>query len=682
LKFRTILVMAMIALAAGLAAGQAGDVLGSHDMSPASGSPITGNLGSPCMYCHAPHSGLNGTAGVLPTPLWDQKLSNVTSYQNYTSTTMVNPTNPVVPLGSNSSLCLSCHDGTVAMGTLTPYGKVSMTSSLAGTPADLGTNLQTTHPFNFITPLKAAADLWSSLSAVPPYTQDPTGAVKLINGNVECGSCHNPHVQYIDPNGNFLVINNSNPNSPSALCVSCHSTVPSGTGMGLTQARMRVGPATAAGNATSSTSSPQKGQRNLLELWRDSIHAIAPNRIATQAAPPGFARHIGKTPLVSYSTVRTSGCLSCHTTHNAAPNSLLRGAQDQTCINCHSGGTNVSPPASNIYAEMAAPKISHSLPTTNGNNSHFATESDLLSRNRHATCVDCHNPHAAKQVGLNFSAPPAARPSQNGVVGISASDGQSTVYPAVNQYENCLRCHGTSTGKTANPMVFGYLPNWLVSSPDPLNVIPQFSATSTSSHPVMHDRSSPFPQPSLRPNMLNLDGSTKGRTMGMRILCTDCHNSDDNREFGGTGPNGPHGSKYSHILERRYDMSQAPAPGRSISNLNLPPNLSTVGNYALCAKCHDLGNVVSNTSFSEHARHINDGFSCSVCHTAHGMGGQTATVSGERMVDFDLNVVAPSGAAPIAYRRSTNSCSLTCHGHAHSLAGGAAGAKMGRIRTR
>lgn len=342
----------------------------------------------------------------------------------------------------------------------------------------------------------------------------------------------------------------------------------------------------------------------------------------------------------------------------------------------------MSPPAPNIFAEMTSPKISHSVTPANGNNSHSANESDLLNHNRHATCVDCHNPHATKQVGLSFSAPPVIRASQGGVVGISASDGQSSVFPANNQYENCLRCHGSSTGKVTNLAVFGYLPNWVVSGPDPLNVILQLSPTSTSSHPVMHDRSSPFPQPSLRFNMLNLDGSTQGRGMGGRILCTDCHNSDDNREFGGTGPNGPHGSKYSHILERRYDMSQAAAPGRPITNLNAPPNLSAIGNYALCAKCHDLANLMSNSSFSEHARHINDGFSCSTCHTAHGMGGQAATVSGERMVNFDLNVVAPNGATPIAYRRSSNSCSLTCHGHAHNLAGAAPASGAVRPRTK
>src|ERR1700752_2893335 len=104
-----------------------------------------------------------------------------------------------------------------------------------------------------------------------------------------------------------------------------------------------------------------------------------------------------------------------------------------------------------------------------------------------------------------------------------------------------------------------------------------------------------------------------------------------------------------------------------ITNLNPNPDLSVNGPYALCGKCHNLSNVVSNASFTEHARHINDGFSCSVCHTAHGMGAQAATVSGERMVNFDINVVAPNGKSPIIYRRATSSCSLTCHGHPHGV---------------
>jgi hypothetical protein len=195
----------------------------------------------------------------------------------------------------------------------------------------------------------------------------------------------------------------------------------------------------------------------------------------------------------------------------------------------------------------------------------------------------------------------------------------------------------------------------------------------------MHDRSSALSQPSLLGSMLQLDGKTQAREMGTRIYCTDCHNADDNREFGGTGPNGPHGSKWTHLLERRYEFSQAPAPGQAITNLFPNPDFSVNGPYALCGKCHDLQNQVdNNTSWAQHSRHINDGFSCSVCHTAHGMGAGTANVTGERLVNFDLSVVRPNGTAAISYSRSTGTCSLVCHNHAHGSSSVAAtGVGMG-----
>jgi hypothetical protein len=154
--------------------------------------------------------------------------------------------------------------------------------------------------------------------------------------------------------------------------------------------------------------------------------------------------------------------------------------------------------------------------------------------------------------------------------------------------------------------------------------------------------------------------------MGSRLFCTDCHNSDDNREFGGIGPNGPHGSKNTHILERRYEMSQVAtggAPGSTIVNLfpNPPIDPASNGPYSLCAKCHDLTNVVANTSFPEHSRHINDGFSCSVCHSAHGVQPGSAS-TGMRLVNFDVNVVAPSNGV-ISYSNGT--CTLMCHGKTH-----------------
>jgi predicted CXXCH cytochrome family protein len=716
--------------------GQTTDVIGAHDLSPVGTSPIKGTLSGSCLYCHAPHSGLNGKAGVAQTPLWNQTLSSVQSYTVYSSSTLVNTPNPSPPLGTASTLCLSCHDGTVAgsPGALAAYGQVPMSGQMNSSDV-FGTNLSTMHPVSFALPLKAAPDLVSSLTANPPSTADPTGAVQLINGNVECTSCHNPHVQNIDPNNpNFLVINNSG----SQLCLACHSTIPtgSGTGMGLTnvaaashvtltaadssgmianhtnqlmlmnvglfgrsahlsspepfaenwdgEARLKnVGKSSSASAATNKTD-----KTNPLAGWASSVHATATNRVARQtsiesnaAISQRAALNSKQSSLGPYGTVAKNGCSSCHTQHNAqGGNSLLRGADDQACIICHNGSSNVSPPAPNVLAEIVAPKNGHSF--SPGNSSHHINENALLSQNRHVTCVDCHSPHSSKRV-VAFPTAPALRPSQGRVVGISATDGVTVLSPAINQYENCLRCHGTSTGKQAK-VNYGYLPVRAVSGGDPLNTIPQFSVTATSSHPVMHDRSSALSQPSLRPNMLNLDGRTQGRSIGSRILCTDCHNSDDNREFGGNGPNGPHGSTFAHILERRYEFSQAPLPGKLITNLFPNPSLSAEGGanggpYALCGKCHDLTQIVNNSSFSEHARHVvQDGFSCSVCHTAHGTGAQPGSISGQRLMNFDVNVVAANGLTPVSYNRATNSCSLVCHNHAHQSSSPTGVAKPGR----
>jgi hypothetical protein len=63
------------------------------------------------------------------------------------------------------------------------------------------------------------------------------------------------------------------------------------------------------------------------------------------------------------------------------------------------------------------------------------------------------------------------------------------------------------------------------------------------------------------------------------------------------------------------------------------------------------------------------GVSCSTCHTAHGMGSVSANISGERLVNFDVNVVAPNGASPVSYSHQTNTCVLACHGYNHNADG-------------
>jgi predicted CXXCH cytochrome family protein len=604
-----------------LSAQITGDALGVHSLGPGSQSPITGARPDSCAYCHAPHSGLN-------TGLWNQKLTTQTYTTYGSSTEKNNVTQPM--LGSVSNQCLSCHDGTVAVGATVAYGQVTTRGSMNATDV-FGSNLQSSHPFSLALPLQDNIDLAASLVA-NGTTADATGAVKLIKGNVECTSCHNPHVQAKDPVSlNFLVKDSSS----GQLCLACHD--PNRT-MG--------------------------GQVNPLADWSTSAHALSTSKISPQAL------------LGSYSTVATDACISCHAPHNASgPARLLRGQNEQDCISCHNGGANVSPiaPYANVFAEYATPKVGHPFPAST--NPHDATESALLNNNRHATCVDCHNAHGSEPVGV-FPPAPLIRISQKDIVGVSASDGTTVLTPAVNQYESCLRCHGTSSGKQVLP-IYGYFPVRVVSAGDPLNLVPQFAVAATSSHPVMHARSSALAQPSLLANMLNLDGITPGRTMGTQILCTDCHNSDDNREFGGTGANGPHGSRWTHILERRYEFSQTAAPGQAISNLFPNPDLSVNGPYALCGKCHDIANqIVQNTSWNHHSDHINTGVSCSTCHAAHGMGATSGTISGERLVNFDVNVVAPNGTLPVSYSRATNTCTLVCHQVAHNADGSVSAATL------
>ena len=161
-----------------------------HNLTPASGSSVTaqGSLG--CTFCHAPHSGLGGV-----TPLWNQTLSKAT-YTPYSSSTYVEQGNTQPTLGVTSSLCLSCHDGTVAVGQSAAYGTIPMTGSMNSIDS-FGMNLTGSHPFSLVLPMKDASNLVASLVS-QGKTADPTGAVTLIKGNVECTSCHSPHVQGID----------------------------------------------------------------------------------------------------------------------------------------------------------------------------------------------------------------------------------------------------------------------------------------------------------------------------------------------------------------------------------------------------------------------------------------------------------------------------------------------------
>ncbi|MBI5182353.1 MAG: hypothetical protein HZA06_05540, partial [Nitrospirae bacterium] len=76
-----------------------------------------------CVFCHTPHgSNIDDLGGGVKAPLWNKRLSTTSGYFLYDevwSPTLdayrgANP-KPSAPTGY-SKLCLSCHDGTLAIG--------------------------------------------------------------------------------------------------------------------------------------------------------------------------------------------------------------------------------------------------------------------------------------------------------------------------------------------------------------------------------------------------------------------------------------------------------------------------------------------------------------------------------------------------------------------------------------
>lgn len=202
---RTLLILAALAIIAAPAFGQVAGT--AHDLSAAEAN------GEVCVFCHTPHN------AVPDVPLWNHDLSAVTTYQVYTSPTLDStPLDFAGPGNTNvSNLCMSCHDGTVGLGSLVNPGPGGVPTNSATTigavPANLGTDLTNDHPVAFT---YDAALVAADGELVDPTTL--TGAVRLfgVGGDqVECASCHDPHNNTNQP---FLVTSNTG----SALCTTCH----------------------------------------------------------------------------------------------------------------------------------------------------------------------------------------------------------------------------------------------------------------------------------------------------------------------------------------------------------------------------------------------------------------------------------------------------------------------------
>jgi predicted CXXCH cytochrome family protein len=387
-----------------------------------------------CVFCHTPHQATSGIVG----PLWNRALSAPSSYIAYSSSSL--ETDTAQP-GGSSKLCLSCHDGTMAIdkvnvingaqnvvipmtvaGTVTTGAKLSsLTDGATGFTRNLGTDLSNDHPISFTYD--------STLALADGELRGPDGTVKsreagvtppvmpLENGQIQCATCHDPHLRdTTTANGNakFLRVNRFQRVQPAGgafsqtddmICLSCHDKA------GLSWAY------SAHANSSVATQTYKTAAANTREF---------PLALTGLNGPP----------------VWQVGCLNCHDTHTVTgARKLLRegvstgnAALEETCYQCHQIASasivnntalsaNAIPDIKTDFTTLAVrmPITSaaqqaggvevHDIGAfNNGIDDNCAKASgkcgkDFLEsrqklgfgatsiNNRHAECTDCHNPH-------------------------------------------------------------------------------------------------------------------------------------------------------------------------------------------------------------------------------------------------------------------------------------------------
>ncbi len=276
-------------------------------------------VGELCIFCHTPHSATQTRA------LWNRSLPG-TTYKLYASSTLEATLNQ--PTGA-SRLCLSCHDGTLALGNLRVpprTGPVTL-GPLTGRAA-LGTDLSDDHPISFVYD--------PSLALKQGQLVDPSPLPKTVRlddtKQLQCTACHDPHD---DRFRKFLRMDDRS----ASLCTTCHR------------------------------------QRN----WTGSTHA------GSSATWNGAGTN--PWPTTPYSTVTENGCQSCHRPHSAPhPTRLLSSAQERdVCLVCHNGGVATKNLDSEFLKTSAHPIVSTDW-------THDPRE-DPNTMPRHVACEDCHNPH-------------------------------------------------------------------------------------------------------------------------------------------------------------------------------------------------------------------------------------------------------------------------------------------------
>lgn len=613
-----------------------------------------------CVFCHTPHNANPSK------PIWNKQDSGATYnvYESQTLAATMSPNSPNLgqPTGS-SKLCLSCHDGTLALGSVLNLPGASEGGTLAVTgpgvtggkfttasTAYIGTDLRDDHPISFAySDSVLNTELKSS-----PFTPD---TVKLSGGNVQCTSCHDPHGTDFP---RFLVATMAN----GTVCTACHdnrywTTMPS---------IHKTSTATWNGTGTNP--------------WHIDM---------------GSAGYSDDTPA-------TQSCFSCHKSHGGASGKpLLKGTnpssqivdEEWTCLNCHNG--NVA--AKNMNAEFDKTYL-HDIKGASGQ--HVASRQSpgdparesatRLNTNRHIECADCHNSHGTKAGNHTIGGTNGFLIASNllGGWGVKpnpwASAGSaSTTYSVVDFTTNtagsdklegylCLKCHSYYAFSSNPPYTPSGNANGSLAHTSDLSA--SFNVNNYAFHPVfVQGKNIPavtansnwpanslgltntfryvdFPGPGERTGFYNMTHTSTN-------TCSDCHGSDNDAD-----PRGVHGSAEKWIMRQNetgtgtnknfcYNCHRRDVYGDQDYN---PPN----ANYSRVSHPVDgLSATVSNFYKSGVGTGNDSNYYGILCMTCHA-GSYNTSTSDMKEGAHGSNAAAGASGDPLGYRMMNGAC-VTAH---------------------
>ena len=412
-------------------------------------------------------------------------------------------------------------------------------------------------------------------------------------------------------------------------------------------------------------------------------------------------------PLVPYNDA--GNCINCHNPHGyrdsvgvipfmlISRDSKTGDSPDYSlggCEGCHDGSKPGTP---NIKAQLSK---TYAHPTHVYNNRHTLPEkgqseggTSFGPANRHAECVDCHNPHTGAKGNIHVSPVTTGLPApvsdmQHDVVGVDPASWPSIwtqptsftvrrppTYPNGAQYEYqiCFKCHSYyGLGTQASPVSS-------ITGPSGVSITDQaweFNPNNKSAHPVivtLNNQTGSATPKALNAAQMSAPWNVSGNMGNQTMYCSDCHGADD--ELSG-GAKGPHGSALKYMLAGTGKYWPANASGTLYKLSNIDSNL-------FCANCHPLKSSASggggrwgggggwsgSGSFinNVHNKYNHQNYSCVTCHVAvpHGYkNGRLIGYSGDPApYNYGGNSLKITSFTKKAYTSySSSNCNATCGG--------------------